>query len=260
MSIQAPPGNREVKFLFAIICVQIIGAVTVMWSTFSVSVRMAAVYMLLLLGVLELTFAIRLFRKGPASLNRGLAAAGCVFIVGGALFDIIATVIHTPDLRLEGNPLVVLAFAAGYSLASIYAYAAVFQAFHILHDVFLWLALLRHRETLVESLNSPRDFKHFFKAVTGGAHLTWRQWLFALNVRELPQLYPLFWLFVVLLIASSTYRWCLGLEWFNVIHNTRVVVTVLALIGSVVCFYAWLWNASRRRTGEAVFEESRTEP
>ncbi len=85
----------------------------------------------------------------------------------------------------------------------------------------------------------------FLKAATGGAHLTWRQWIIPLKMSELPRAYPLCWVMVVVLVAGQVDRWYLGLQWFNLVSSIRFVVFGVALFVGLVAYFFWLWLAAR---------------
>src|SRR5215475_14535283 len=53
-----------------------------------------------------LFLAIRLARGGASTAPLPWAVLGCSFIIGGALFDIGATLYHSLDLSAEANPIV----------------------------------------------------------------------------------------------------------------------------------------------------------
>lgn len=241
-----PPGNREVKCILAgaIVAAGLCGFI--LWSTHPTPPVLAIIYILPVIPAVLLTFALRLLRCGIEPIHYGIAIAGAVFIVGGAAFDMVATVIHSPDLRMEGNVVARMLIRSGHKIATVYVYAIVAQSLMIALDIILWFSLIRHRRLLIESLDRPENFAQFIKAATGGAYLTWRQWSAPLNLSELGRIYPPFWLLVILVVAASSDRWYLGLKWFNVVSGNRTLVLSISLISACLGFYTWLWVSSQR--------------
>lgn len=156
----------------------------------------------------------------------------------------VATVIHSAQLRDESNPLARGLLDSGHSLAFVYGYGILSQSLLLALVVTLWFALLRHRNILAASLRGHSSFMRFMKAATGGAHLTWRQWIIPLKMSELPCAYQLFWVVAVTLVAGVSDRWYCGLEWFNVVSSIRWIVLGTALIIGYVVYFRWLWLAS----------------
>ena len=129
-----------------------------------------------------------------------------IFIVGGAAFDIAATLHHTPDLQQEANPIARALLDSGYSLPVVYGLAIVCQGLYISLICATWVALLKHRSFLVRSLGEAQSPLAFLKAATGGAGLTWRQWFFPMRLSEFPDTHYVMWVLAVTLFASGAER------------------------------------------------------
>jgi hypothetical protein len=67
-------------------------------------VALGIAYVLPVAVFVAVILAIKLARSGPANLPLPLFVSGVVFILGGAFLDIGITLIRTPDLSLEQNP------------------------------------------------------------------------------------------------------------------------------------------------------------
>ncbi len=103
------------------------------------------VYFLPVVFVIALLLAANLVRSGPGPLPLAAFLAGVVFIVAGALLDITVTIVHTPDLRLEGNPVARLLLDSGHSVGFVYGYGALAQSFYLSFLTLMWASLLRQR-------------------------------------------------------------------------------------------------------------------
>ena len=178
---------------------------------------MVVVYAALPFLAVCLSVVIRLAHRGTGHAPPLAVALGVVFILGGAGLDIGATLIHTPDLANEGNLFVQLLFQSGHSRTFVIVFATIGQTLYVTTLCTLWVGLLRHRSTLIESVKGVRSPFRFLKAATGGADLRWRQWLLPLRMADLPWAYHVVWLLAVVLLAGATDRWFLGLEWFQLV-------------------------------------------
>ena len=148
--------------------------------------------------VYAVVLAVILYRQGTSDVPPLPALIGIILVVGGVAFDLIVTVTHSPNLSKEANPFVRLFLDSGYSLEFVYAYGFIFQFLFTLIICVLWIAFLRHRETLLASArkSNPKSGFAFLKAAMGGAHLSWRQFLIPLKLTDLPMSYHMTWLVV----------------------------------------------------------------
>jgi hypothetical protein len=189
--------------------------------------------------------SVQIARDGSARVPRGVFWIGAFLIVGGAAFDIAATVLHDPRLRWEANPVVRHLMRHGFQVSFVYAYAAICQSLYVAILIAQWAALLRHRHGIIASAGHSPGVATFIKNATGGRHLTWRQWFLPLTWRELPEAYPFYWFLVCALLPSALYRWYLGLEWFGILRGHKVVVAFASFSISFCAYFLWLWRATR---------------
>ena len=174
-----------------------------------------------------LVLAIRIARKGESSTPIGLALLGFAFVAGGALFDVVATLSRSPDLRLEANPIARLFLDSGESLTFVFIYAAVCQTMLVLTICALWNGVLKHRSFLIESVRGCHSPLLLLKATTGGRFLTWQQWLIPFRRPVPPDARFVVCMLGPALVAGSAYRWYLGLEWLGFVnYGYRVYVLV----------------------------------
>lgn len=202
-------------------------------------------YALPALLVMGLILAIQIARVGTATLSPAIFLPGLLFIIGGAVFDMTATILHTPDLSQEQNPIARTLLDGGHSTFFVYSYGFICQSLYLAFVAVLWLGLLRHRRSIVDSIRGSRTFLESVKAATGGRELSWRQWCLPLHLSELPESYHLLWLIVIIVVASSVDRWYLGLEWFGVVSGIRLWVGTVAVIVGLTVHFVSLWRAAR---------------
>ncbi len=197
-----------------------------------------------LLAVLAL-LAARLAGKGGAKTPMLPGVLGVVFVSGGAVFDMIATVVHTPSLEQESNVFARALLDSGWPVAWVYAYAILAKGLLMTLKALLWVGLLRHRTALTACLGRQRSVLRFLKAVAGGARLSWREFLMPLRPSELPRAYPVLWLLAVLLAGDELHSWYLGLAWCGVVPGPTWPAGLAGIFIALAAYVVWLWRASR---------------
>jgi hypothetical protein len=157
----------------------------------------------------------------------------------------IATVLHSPSLDSEGNPVARVFLDSGHHLWFVYLYALIAQGlFHAFLSL-AWLAFLKHRYQLVASIGQPESMREFLCAAFGRTYRWERRW-WSLSIRwsDLPHAYHVFWFLVILFVAASLESWYLGLEWFNVVHSIRWPVVAASIVFALLSYFTWLRKAS----------------
>ncbi len=114
-SERAPlPGSREACafVLLSLFAVVVLTPIIYMglYPSLGPPVAYTLPVFLALCGIVVFQFA----RAGDAAPPLVLTIVGLAYIIGGATFDIVVTLVHSPDLALEGNPI-----AAAYLIAAI---------------------------------------------------------------------------------------------------------------------------------------------
>jgi hypothetical protein len=245
----ALPGRR----LAQVVVLSIVFAVFAVIAAFLPQARAIVVPLCLCalpLFAVALVAAVPLALAGKADVPVGALAAGWVVILGGAACDIAATVIHSPDLVREANPLLRALLDNGVSLTGVYLVGAISQGLFIGLTMLLWLGLLRHRHTLAATMPPSGSLLAYFKAGTGGRELSYRQWCCPLAYKDLPWAYHLAWWCGVAFVAASVYRFYLALEWYGIvpIHTlwVRLIAPSVVLIATCWVYAAWLRDAWAR--------------
>jgi hypothetical protein len=184
--------------------------------------------------------------RGQSKIPTVLFVAGMVVIFGGAVFDMLATVIHSPNLSLEGNLYARMLIDTGHSLNFIYGYAIVAQFLFQLLFATLWTAFLRHRQTLIDLAweANPKSKGEFIKAAFGMEQYTWRQMMFSFKTSV--ELYKRSMLQLLMSLAfivavAMPFRWWLGAEWFGIVPNIPdfMITFPLVLLGMFL-YFKWL--------------------
>lgn len=222
------------------------------WQIDTWRLHLYTAYSLPAIGLLVLVLLDRLVSQGDTGLPRAVTWCGAAFIVGGAILDIAVTVAHSPDLSMEGNPYVRVLLDSQHSLTFVYIHALVTQSLYITLFCGVWLGFLKHRQTIASTIAaaSPRTIPDFFKAATGGAHLTVRQWLLPLRPSEVPLMYHNIWLVAIpVVFGISLFRWYAALEWLGFVEPdtiTRAGIVLHGVFSTLIVYFIAMWRMSRR--------------
>lgn len=238
-------GHREARHFLVLFFLCMMYCLAIYPFRDEASLVAVAVIVLLAFAAIGLHLAKRVALTGTGSLKLPVALPGFVFIVGGAAFDIGATIYHSPSLDRESNPVARALLDSGYSVPIVYAVATVGQALYVSLLCMMWVGLLKHWPALVGSLSGGQSITAFVKAAAGGRRLTWRQFLFPLRVSDLPDALYLFWILASIEIAGSLDRWYLGLEWCGYCYGWREMVIGLSILAGPAVYLICLWRASR---------------
>lgn len=239
-----PPGNAEARVMLSLVL--IVGVALIFVIAIPDRFPRTAIvvtYGLVLSMIPTVVIAARFAGKGTEPVRHGIAATGIVYLAGGAMFDMFATIRHSPNLELEGNVLARTLLDSGHSLGFVYTYAFLGQSLLITIMCTFWVALIRHRDILRNSIDN-RSALRFFQTATGGRDLTFRQWLIPLRMSELPHAYHLFWIAYIMLFAGAIDRWYLGCQWYGLFSLNRWVLLITAFGVGLVGWFVWLWRMS----------------
>jgi hypothetical protein len=245
------PGNSAARALLAVALLAALALAAVLWPAPRPVGAIWVAYALPVACAACLALAIRLARLGPAPASRLAALLGTTLLLGAGGFDMAATLAHSPDLAREGNPLARALLDSGHSSRFVLGYGLLGQGLYLSCLCVLWLALLRHWPRLVGSVRDQPTFPRFLKGATGGAGLTWRQWLLPLRWSELPRAYHCLWILAVVLWSGAVDRLFLGLEWFGLVPPIRWPVLAVGVTAALAGYFGCLWRASRQRPGLA---------
>jgi hypothetical protein len=156
------PASRQASLLVLLLTAGYLGLAPLFyWRRESIA-TVAAAYVLPALLVVALVLATKIARAGADKLPQGILIAGLLLIIAGAAFDMIATVVHTPDLSQEQNVIARTLLDSGHGVVFVIAYALFCQLFYVGFITTLWIGLLRHRRNILESLHGSYTFFRVF--------------------------------------------------------------------------------------------------
>ena len=224
ISTQPPPGSRYASWLLALF--------GVMWIFLAVfffikpGAAMFGAYLLTTTLLVAVFLAVKLAQAGTKPLPLPLFLAGLTFIIGGAVADLVATIIHSPDLSREDNYVVRALLANSQSVFFVYCFGFVAQSALMALFMFLWAALLRHRGSIIESIRIGGTCWQRVKIATRGS-------------------YHLLWIITVILLASSVDRWFLALAWNGLDVEYRSNVALIGIAVGLGVYALWQFRAAR---------------
>lgn len=176
--------------------------------------------------------------------------AGCIFMVGGAFFDIAATIYHTPDLKREANPIVRFLFSNGFSISFIYIYGIIAQFLTILWSGFLWAAFIRHRTLWLNTvmLLKPKSFSAFIRFSFSGKPLGIIDFLIPFGKGRSKKISFIFWIIIPTVVGIYLHRWLLGFHWFKLLTDIpKYEGGIFGIIIAYVIFFIWLFLEYKKR-------------
>jgi hypothetical protein len=205
--------------------------------------RVHMTFLLLIYLIYSIGLAAIMYRIAPSPLPIMPFVIGLIIAAGGAALDGISTVINTPTLVLEINPVARSLVDSGYSLNFVMIYGIVFQVAFVVFVCVLWAAFLKHKETYIAlvSNNSEKSYLGFIKAAMGGAHLSWRQFFLPLKIDELPTTYYFVWILPICFIWASLLRWYLGFNRLGLVSFPLSLVLIISIAVPIIGYLIWLW-------------------
>ena len=170
--------------------------------------------------------------------------SGLLFVAGGAALDGLATLIKSPTLTLEANPIARSLLDSGFSVNFVIIYGMASQIAFVVFICVLWAAFLKHKDTflaLVKSKNEQSGLG-FIKAAMGGAHLSWRQFFLPFTISEFPTSYYMVWVLSVCFVWGNLYRWYLGFNWLGLPSLPLALAISISIVIPFFGYIIWLWR------------------
>ena len=232
------PYARALMIGFAAVTIKFL---LIYYTPFFSALRNPLAYVLPLAMLAGIALVVPLYLIGRNPIPIMPLFGGLIFSIGGVVLDAGATIINTPTLARESNVIARALLDSGHPIGFVYAYGIASQTLYLILVCVLWITFLRHRLTLLASAKRahPKSRLDFIKAVTGGAHLSWRQYLLPLKLSELPKSYHLVMLVAVTLTGSMLFNWYLGLSWMGVLPVSHTLALIICILLSVLCYAGW---------------------
>ncbi len=175
--------------------------------------------------------------------------AGAAFIVGGATFDIYATLHHSPDLEYEANPLARTLLDEGLAPATVLMLGGIGQACLVFTSLMIWMNLVIRFKWYEGKIGTSE------RAGLAGRMLLANRMFGApdnglaslLGMRTDPEV--LICGVGFLMLPLYAYRWYLGLEWFGLVPISRIVVPVSLVVLALAVQFIWATRVSRASPG-----------
>lgn len=194
--------------------------------------------------IYEIVLATFMYRAIDSPLPTIPFLSGLLFVAGGAAFDGTATLVKSPALTLEANPVARSLLDLGFSVNLVIFYGIVSQIAFVVFVCIMWAAFLKHKDTFLALVKCRKEQSGlgFIKAAMGGANLSWRQFFIPFSISEFPTSYYIVWLLPVLFVGESLYRWYLGFNWLGLISLPSILVISVSIAISSLGYLIWLWR------------------
>ena len=159
---------------------------------------------------------------------------GVAFIAGGAAFDVAATLWHSPELELEGNPVAVALLDSGMAPVRVKLLGLVAQAGLVFAATMLWCNFCVRRSWYLRRLSDIGDGSLSLRLLglrdgSVATLLFGRGTDYALLVSSLG----------ALAIGAFAYRWYLGLEWFGWVPISRTLAPLACMALAWLALHGW---------------------
>ena len=222
----------------------IILSLFIFYTPFLSAFRIPLFFLLPIVLIYGIVLAIRIYQASNTPLPIVPFLSGALFLAGGAAFDGIVTLVKSPTLTREANPIARSLLDSGFSPNLVILHGVISQIAFVAFVCILWAAFLKHKEIFIALVNSKNEKSRlgFFKAAFGGAHLSWRQFLVPYNFSEFPTSYYMVWLVPVCFIGGGLYRWYAGLNWLGFPHFPVALPISIAIGVPFISYIIWLWN------------------
>lgn len=199
-----------------------------------------ALLLFALCGIFVLFFTIKIFNSLPGKMNTLALIGGLFLIIGGTIFDIANTVIYSPDLELEANPIIQFFIQYNFSLKKIYFFAFIYQVCNTLLTSFLWASFLKAYPTIIKSLPKKNIWKTTVFIFAGPKATS-----FDFIVGKVDPFYFITSITPVL-TALSLYRWYLGLEWLELVPISRILMPFFVAVLSIFYYIYFSYKHARK--------------
>jgi len=159
--------------------------------------------------------------------------AGAAFIAGGAVFDVYATLRHSPDLTDEANPFARAMLDNDVELRWVLLAGFVAQAALVAAAVMLWANFIARLDWYKQAIRDAEGMRMVGR-IFGASD---NRWLSLLGGRVRHDVFASSMGFVV--IGVFAHRWYLGLEWFGLVPISRIVVPACILLSTIAVPTIW---------------------
>jgi hypothetical protein len=252
--------DRELFSVLTWCCVLLVGLAADIICQFMGWLPEHAVMTACIFPVMTIPVMVRILKlgdRGGTPIPYRPAIWGSAFIILAAMMDLGCTLMMSPMLEDEGNIYLRRLLDAGCAIESVYVYIFITQVLFVSMFVIVWVSFLQHYPLLVQSIvvSDPQTTVEFLKSATGGAHLTWRQWIIPLRPSEVPLLYHCFWFAAVgVIFGISIFRYYAALEWLSIVPVSiegRIMTASLGIAGSLLSYLYILHQESRYQIRQA---------
>lgn len=197
-----------------------------------------------LVGLYLIYLTVLIYRAGTGKVPIIPLVVGVLLIITGIGIDIVATVIKTPSLSREANPIARSLLYSGYSVGFVYVYGIIGQLVVTLMSCLMWAAFLRHRKTItaIAWQLGPETAIEFINAAMYRKVTSQVMWRYPLSeYRGYDKWYHAIQPVLLIVVLISIARLYLGLEWLGLPHVRRNVLWVILTVLSLLTYYIWVW-------------------
>lgn len=161
----------------------------------------------------------------PGKISFYAVLAGMVISVGGSILDMAVTVIYSPDLSEEGNPVIVALLNSQFSLKSIYISMLCYQILKVSISLYCWFNFLKIYPKILKKIPYV-NFYTTLKWLFGAQKMSFLDTVIGRNIDYNFLIAGMFFI----IFSMNIIHWYAALEWLEIIPIMFSTLTLAVAI------------------------------
>jgi len=187
------------------------------------TIGLVSVFLILFNSIYILYYSLKLFRLLSIPTKKYPFLIGTFVILGGALIDIVVTIIYSPDLKEEGNPIILTLLNLDWPLWSIYLFCALLQIVILSYTLILWANFIKMYPSMIRSIPYKNLFTTY-KWLSGAGQQ--KNFLDVLLNRKFDYTFFMFTI-MFLLVLMHINRWYFAMEWIKLVPASNKIPIII---------------------------------
>lgn len=192
-----------------------------------------------------------LLRTLPGRVPSIALCSGMALVIGSSIIDMAVTVMYSPDLSREGNPIVLMLFDLQAPLWFVYLFELMFNILFMTLVLVLWACFLKSYPKMLETI-PYKNFITTFRWIMGAGNISLLDWFLCRKV----DFYHMISLVTLMLVMGYFLRLYAALEWLSIIPISIIFpkVAMLSIFSlSTLLFIAFThFNLKKRNCISAI--------
>lgn len=185
----------------------------------------------LIVSIFVLYYLNLLYKIIPGKNSFYTILAGIILSLGGSILDMTVTVIYSPDLSEEGNPVIVALLNSAFSLKSIYISMLCYQILKVSISLYCWFNFLKIYPKILKAIPYV-NFYTTLKWLFGAQKMSF---LDAVLGRKIDYKFLMTAMFFII-FSMNIIHWYAAMEWLGIIPIVFSIAELVIIIASVLIF------------------------